>query len=140
MKTQTRNEWRAEAESLLKELGLQQNLDGMKRADMADLVERLRAEKATRAAKALAANPTPEAPELNTKPVIDGVEVNRSRGGPPRYPYQVAGGKQLKCRRGVLPAGAEVRAADVGGQQELEALVRAGNVLRGPQAPLPRAG
>jgi len=55
-------------------------------------------------------------------------------GGPPQYAYTVAQGCTVVCRRGKLVHGSEIRPADVGGAAELDRMVAAGSVQRGPLA------
>ena len=49
-------------------------------------------------------------------------------GNAPEYDYQVAPGKTVKCRGGVLRPGACVLPVLVGGQEQLDALVQSGAV------------
>lgn len=56
--------------------------------------------------------------------------VNEYRGGGLKFSYQVAPGKHLKCRFGVLKSGARVAAEYVGGEKRLADLVEAGAVLK----------
>jgi hypothetical protein len=60
--------------------------------------------------------------------------ANEFRGHGLKYAYQVAPGKQLQCRIGLLKSGAQVKREWVGGIDELDKLVDADSVLRGPLA------
>ncbi len=81
--------------------------------------------------------PAPKPP-----PVVNGNEDQAYLGGPPKlrsadnpiptHPYEIAPGKSLTCKRGVLGPGQEIRECDVsGGKDQLEHLVKRGHVLKG---------
>jgi len=62
---------------------------------------------------------------------LEALNANRNDyRGRMRYPYEVAIRKTLQCRFGLLQEGAEVRPEFVGGQAELDKLVRSGAVLK----------
>ena len=84
---------------------------------------------------------TAAAPMKKTRKPIDGInQPARFVGGPPRFAYQVAPTRSLQCKGGTLKAGEEVLPGNVGGQAELDKLVKSRAVLRGPRANLPNLG
>ncbi len=83
----------------------------------------------------------PAVPGPPARKPIDGTNPRaRVVGGPPKYAFQVPPARELKCKRGVLRAGEEVRPKDVGGQKQLDELVKARKVQRGPLANQPNHG
>lgn len=53
-----------------------------------------------------------------------------AEGEAKRAPYSVAPGKSVVGGRGVIDAGQEIRAEDVGGQERLDRLVERGDVVK----------
>jgi hypothetical protein len=113
------------------ELGLESDLSvasNMKTVEIEKRVQELEALKTIRNTKKA------EVPEAPKNPVTTG-DQPRHQGGTPRYPYQVAPGHEVICKRGKLSGGREVKPGDVsGGQKGLDALVAAGHVMRAPRA------
>lgn len=127
---------RSDLEKRARELAAELNVEnpargGIKNEELAQVVEELETQMAEVRAKAereALIRAEAEARELTN------VNENRNPydGSPLRFKDQVAPGKQLKCRFGTLQSGAQVKPEYVGGQERLDALWKAGAVIRSP--------
>lgn len=127
-----RHELEKRAEELADELGVDLGSRRLSNTKLAERVEQLEQRKAERDAE----RRRKAVEESHREAFVE--RLNRTAaeqtGGPMRYANQVAPGKQLKCRIGVLQSGAQVKREWVGGIDRLDELVELGSVLRGPKA------
>ncbi len=154
-------ELREEIESLAKQVGIEQpDTERLGNPALTSLAQKLRDDLAQQAASgstsasgatgasggatgatgATASGATPASP-----PPVNGDVTADNAGQPPerllpgtplpyvpRFPFEVAPGKSLSTLTGILVAGQEITARDVGSEKQLEHLVEHGYVLKGP--------
>jgi len=126
-----RHELEKRAEELADELGVDLGSRRLSNTKLAERVERLEQRKAEHDAK----QRQKAVEEAHRESFVERLHRRASeRVGSMRYAYQVAPGKQLQCRIGVLRSGVQVKREWVGGIDRLDELVELGSVLRGPKA------
>lgn len=159
MANKSNRELSEEALALGLQLGIEVQTEGLKNSQLVELVEGLTAkltgappsppvdgnaagpEGGPPAGRPLEPPPARDAQEPPSR-LVDGANDGAVGGSPKpaptgpvlRYPYTVAEGKTLECRRGRLGAFAPVSSSDFsGGQEELNGLVAKGYVVHTQQ-------
>jgi hypothetical protein len=127
-----RSDLERRAEELSEALGLESSARRMSNVKLAKHVEELEQLALERESK-LVEESTKEAHRMALVERLHR-EADEQRGHGMRYAFEVAPGKQLQCRVGLLHSGCQVKREWVGGFKELEQLVEAGAVLCGPLA------
>ena len=127
-----RSELEKRAEELSAELGLESSARRMSNSKLAKYVEELEKLALERSSQLVEES----IKEAHREALLQRLhqEADEQRGHGMRYAYEVPPGKQLLCRVGLLHAGCQVKPEWVGGIEELDGLVKAGSVLRGPRA------
>jgi len=127
-----RSELEQRAAALVEELGEDPVPTRLSNAKLAERVEELETRKVERDAVLRQEAIIEEHHAAFVERLVRAADPQDGRGM--RYAFEVAPGKQLQCRYGLLRSGCQVKREWVGGIDALDDLVKAGSVLCGPRA------